>query len=70
MEQKTKIPFKKIEILISIYTRLCGNTLHDKTMEKDMEKWRYEQAVIECKRWRILIKRFLGETLLSFQKKS
>ena len=34
-----------------------------------MEKWRYEQAVSECKRWRILIKRFLGETLLSFQKK-
>ena len=33
---------------------------YDTQIEKDMEKWKYEQAVSECKKWRILIKKVLG----------
>ena len=34
-----------------------------------MEKYKYEQAVSEYNKWRSLIKTFLVETLLLFQKK-
>ena len=44
-------------------------TLHDKPIEKDMDKWKYEQAVSERKKQHSLIKFFLGETLFYFKKK-
>ena len=31
------------------------SNFHDKTIEKDMLKWKYEQAVTECNKWRSLI---------------
>ena len=43
--------------------------LHDKPMGKDMEKYKYEQAVSECKKWRSLIKTVIGRNITVLSKK-
>ena len=37
--------------------------LHDKHIEKYMEKRKYEQAVSECKKWRSFIKTVVGRNI-------
>ena len=44
------------------------STSHNKPIEKDMEKHKYEQAVSECKKWRSLIKK-VSERNINFLKK-
>ena len=44
------------------------SNLYDKPIEKDKQKRKYEQAVRKCNKWRSVIKKRLGEILLSFKK--
>ena len=37
--------------------------LHDKTIEKDSGKWKYEKSVSECKKWLSLIKTVVGRNI-------
>ena len=39
------------------------STLHDKPMEKYIEKRKYEKSVSECKKWRSLIKKVVGRNI-------
>ena len=45
------------------------STSHNKPIEKDMEKHKYEQAVSECKKWRSLIKTVVGRNITVLSKK-
>ena len=46
------------------------STLHDKPIEKYIENQKYEQAVDECNKWRILIKTVVVRNITVLSKKN
>ena len=44
------------------------STLYDKSIEKDTDKWQYEQAVSKCKKWCSLIKAIVGGSITVLSK--